>query len=180
MINVIVFILTALEVLTALLLVGIILIQQSKAGGGLGAVGGGVTETVFGATAGNVLTRGTVILASVFLGVTLLLAIITGQRGVGKSVVDDIRFEPAVSAEPVEPAGDSAAPVGDAGGDTPKQTAAENSEAAPERATAKAVDKKTAGDAEATLGGAEAGAKASRETAAPAPAAEPAKPAPEE
>ena len=90
MLNFAVSVLTIIEVLVALLLIGIILIQQSKAGGGLGAVGGGMTEMVLGASAGNVLTKITVILASIFLGLTLLLNIITGHRGPGKSVIEDL------------------------------------------------------------------------------------------
>ena len=81
MLNAIIVLLTAIDVLAALLLIGIILIQQSKSGGGLTAMGGGMTESVFGAAAGNVLTKGTVTLASIFLGITLILAVITGHRG---------------------------------------------------------------------------------------------------
>ena len=89
--------LTAIEVLAALLLIGIILLQQSKAGGGLGAVGGGMTETVFGASAGNVLTKVTVVLAAVFLINTLLLAIIAGHRQAGRSVVESLPQQPGVT-----------------------------------------------------------------------------------
>jgi len=111
MTNAIILILTILEVLTALLLIGIILLQQSKAGGGLGAVGGGVTESVFGATAGNVLTRGTVILATMFFVVTLVLAIITGQRGPGKSVADGLAAEPDVVEETAKSGDEAATPI---------------------------------------------------------------------
>lgn len=90
--------LTILVVITALLLIGIILIQQSKSGGGLGAMGGGMTETVFGASAGNVLTKATVILAAVFLGLTLVLAIITGHRRPVRSVVEGMPAEIMVEA----------------------------------------------------------------------------------
>ena len=51
MLSLVINLLTFVEVLAAFLLIGIILIQQSKAGGGLGAMAGGATETVFGATA---------------------------------------------------------------------------------------------------------------------------------
>lgn len=103
----IIFLLTTIEVLTALLLIGIVLIQQSKAGGGLTAMGGGMTETVFGAAAGNVLTRGTVMLASVFLAVTLLLAVITGHRGPRRSVAETLADKPVI--EKTVPAVDEAA-----------------------------------------------------------------------
>ena len=108
MLDAIVTLLIIVEVLAALLLIAIILIQQTKAGGGLGAVAGGMTETMLGPSAGNVLTKATVILAAVFLGVTLLLAIITGQRRAHRSVIEtlpgdapmmDVSSMPAVEAE---------------------------------------------------------------------------------
>ena len=94
-------ILTIIQVMIALLLTGIILIQQSKSGGGLGAVGGGVTETVFGAGAGNVLTKATVILAAFFLCMTLLLAIITGHQNEATSVIETLPDE-SVAVETVK------------------------------------------------------------------------------
>ena len=99
MISVVIFLLTTIEVIAALLLIGIILIQQSKSGGGLTAMGGGMTESVFGAAAGNVLTKGTVTLAAVFLAATLALAIITGHRGPRRSVADGLAAEAPAAAE---------------------------------------------------------------------------------
>ena len=57
-------------------------------------MGGGMTETVFGASAGNVLTKVTVILAALFLSNTLLLAIITGRSGRGKSLAESLPDAP--------------------------------------------------------------------------------------
>jgi preprotein translocase subunit SecG len=66
----------SIEVICSVLLVGIILIQKSK-GGGLGmAFGGGMSESLFGSRAGNVLTKGTVILAVIFMVNTVGLAIL--------------------------------------------------------------------------------------------------------
>jgi preprotein translocase subunit SecG len=64
-----------LEVLSSFLLITVILLQKSK-GGGLGgsAFGGGGSDSVFGARAGNVLTKITIGLSVFFLGNTLLLA----------------------------------------------------------------------------------------------------------
>lgn len=84
--SILIGILTTLLVITSLLLIGIVLIQPSKSGGGLGTIGGGVTESVLGASAGNVLTKGTVILASIFMGITLLLVVINAHRGPDSSV----------------------------------------------------------------------------------------------
>ena len=80
-----------LEVLTSVLLIGIVLIQQSKKQGGLGALAGGQTESVFGAATGNVVTRTTVILAAVFLVNTLILAHLTSRGSDGS--------EPSTMAE---------------------------------------------------------------------------------
>ncbi len=109
MLDIIIGVLVFIEVLVALLLIGIILMQQSKSGGGLGGMGGGVTETVFGAGAGNVLTRATVILASVFLGITLVLAIITGHRKQGSSIIERGGAPEAAAVVPASaPAAESA------------------------------------------------------------------------
>lgn len=108
MIGFLIGLLTVLVVINAVLLIGIILIQQSKVGGGLGAMGGGMTESVFGTGAGNILTKGTVILASIFLVVTLMLAILTGHRNRASSIVDAASDASSVKADvtatPVEPA----------------------------------------------------------------------------
>ena len=70
--------LIAVELIVSLLLILIILVQPSKSGGGLGgaAFGGGMGEQLFGARAGNVLTRGTVIFSVIFLVNTLALAVV--------------------------------------------------------------------------------------------------------
>jgi len=66
--------LIAVEILSAVLLVAVILLQKPR-GGGVGvAFGAGFGEAIFGPRMGNVLTRATMILAAVFLLNTLLLA----------------------------------------------------------------------------------------------------------
>ena len=81
------------DVVAALFLIGIIMIQQSKSGGGLGALGGGMTESEFGTAAGNIITKTTVVLAAVFLGVTLALAILSGQRAEQEGLADRLESE---------------------------------------------------------------------------------------
>ena len=79
LVNILIRVLMALEVIVCLMLIGIILIQKSK-GQGLGlSFGGGAAESVFGGQMGNVLTRTTVILAIVFLVNTTVLAILKPQ-----------------------------------------------------------------------------------------------------
>ncbi len=102
----------SIVVLCALLLTGIILIQQSKSGGGLAVMGGGMTESVLGAAAGNVVTRVTVVLATIFMVCTFLLAILITRRAEPESFAE--RYERGASAlteEAVEvPLGEEAAP----------------------------------------------------------------------
>ena len=99
--NVWIGVLTAVEVVVAILLITVILIQPSKAGGGLGSVGGGVAEQVFGATAGNVLTKTTVWLSAIFMIITLALVVLGAHRQAkaGKSMVEgDALVKPPVTA----------------------------------------------------------------------------------
>lgn len=94
----IIVLLTIISILSAIFVIGIILIQQNKAGGGLGAVSGGWTESTFGASADNVLTKATTWASAIFLISTLLLAAVTGRWGVGrKSIIEsaDIAEKPA-------------------------------------------------------------------------------------
>lgn len=103
----IIVLLTIISILSAIFVIGIILIQQNKAGGGLGAVSGGWTESTFGASADNVLTKATTWASAIFLISTLLLAAVTGRWGVGrKSIIEsaDIPAKPAVEAVKVEEA----------------------------------------------------------------------------
>jgi len=85
--GVITVVLYTLVIIVALLLIGLVLIQQSK-GGGFGGSFGGVGESVFGAHAGNHLTKLTVILTTSFFVLTLLLAVIVGHRNRGRSVAE--------------------------------------------------------------------------------------------
>ncbi|MBU8902199.1 MAG: preprotein translocase subunit SecG [Victivallales bacterium] len=80
-------VLYTLVIIVALLLIGLVLIQQSK-GGGFGGSFGGVGESVFGAHAGSHLTKLTVILTTSFFVLTLLLAVIVGHRSRGRSIVE--------------------------------------------------------------------------------------------
>ncbi len=73
-------IMISVEVIISVLLVGIILIQKAKGGGlGLAFGGGGGNDSLFGSRAGNVLTKGTVILAILFMLNTVGLAILSAR-----------------------------------------------------------------------------------------------------
>ena len=95
------YLLIVVEVLCCLMLIGVILLQQSKSQGMGLAFGGGMGETLFGSRAGNVLTKITVTLALVFLANTTLLGILY-TSGEEKSLVESATAAPAPL--PVAPA----------------------------------------------------------------------------
>ncbi len=64
------------EIVTCLLLIGVILLQKTKSEGLGLAFGSGMGETLFGSRAGNVLTKITVILGLVFLANTAFLGML--------------------------------------------------------------------------------------------------------
>ena len=103
--NIIISILGVLEVLCAILLICIILLQKSRSHGAAGglAFGAGMGESLFGAQATTVLTKITTILTIFFLVNTTILAVLGGRvhRGGGQSVTDII---PAATPLPAQSA----------------------------------------------------------------------------
>ncbi len=102
--GVIVTLLTILDVFVAILIIALVLVQQSKKGGGLGTTfGGGGSDSLFGAHAGTHLSKLTAIFATVFIVVTLSLAIITG-RSYGKQSDSQLNalLEQPVATTPVK------------------------------------------------------------------------------
>lgn len=92
------------EVLCCLLLIGLVLLQKSK-NEGLGlAFGAGTGESLFGARAGNVLSRATVVLGVVFIATTLALGVLFAQQD--RTLMDGVDAVPAettsVQALPIE------------------------------------------------------------------------------
>ena len=71
------------EIVVCALLIVVIFMQKSKGGMGGSAFGGGAGEAIFGSRMGNVLTKSTVVLGIIFLLNTLLLTVLTTQRGLG-------------------------------------------------------------------------------------------------
>ncbi|WP_291842513.1 preprotein translocase subunit SecG [Maricaulis sp.] len=80
-------VLLIIQLLVALGLIGVILLQRSE-GGALGIGGGGGGGMMSGRGAANILTRTTMILAAVFIGNSILLAIVTGVTADGDRVFD--------------------------------------------------------------------------------------------
>ena len=82
--------LTIVDVVCALLLVGVILLQRSRSEGMGGMTfGAGMGEALFGSRTGNVLTRATITLAAIFLGSSLLLAVINPSSAGSRSIIDE-------------------------------------------------------------------------------------------
>ncbi len=79
-------------VIVSILLVGVILLQRNK-GAGAGVTFGGAGEAVFGAEMGNILTKATIVLGSLFLVIIIALSVITSRThkaSVG-SVMDGVK-----------------------------------------------------------------------------------------
>ena len=102
-------VLLAVEIIVAILLVSVILMQRSE-GGALGMGGGGGIGGLMSARgAGNLLTRATAVLAFTFIALSLALAALAGNRGDGTSVFDQPDRTAPVAEEDLGPA-DSALP----------------------------------------------------------------------
>ena len=88
------------EVIVCLLLVLVVMLQKPKEGGLGGAISGGMLEASLGADAGNVLIRTTIVLGTVFLLNTLVLARLTSTV-----------HSRSLMANEGEPAAEAAAPA---------------------------------------------------------------------
>jgi preprotein translocase subunit SecG len=119
-------IVVAIHVVICLALVVVILLQQGK-GAEIGAVFGGSSQTVFGATgAGNVLTKTTWAMAALFFATSIFLAYASTRRftgsifGSGGAVNRKVVFPakpmiPSAPAAPMAPAAPGAAAHAPAG-----------------------------------------------------------------
>ncbi|MBL4538798.1 MAG: preprotein translocase subunit SecG [Oceanicaulis sp.] len=82
-------VLLIIHVLIAAALTGVILMQRSE-GGALGIGGGGPGGMMSGRGAANLLTRITMILGALFIGNSILLAILSGVTTSTGSVIDRV------------------------------------------------------------------------------------------
>lgn len=91
-----------LHVLTAIAIIGLILLQQGKGADAGASFGAGSSQTVFGAAGGgNALTRGTALLAAVFFITSLSLAVYAKQKA-GSLGEIDLPAPVVVESVPVE------------------------------------------------------------------------------
>jgi preprotein translocase subunit SecG len=136
--------LTVVFVISALLLAGVVLIQDDQ-GEGIGGMFGGGSSSAFGSRSGNILTKATAILAAIFLatafGVAWLSRSVSSddieararvrqleESGSGEWYTPTAPTEPAEPAEPAadasaeEPAAGTAAGAADATDEQPQSS----------------------------------------------------------
>ncbi|NBO13539.1 MAG: preprotein translocase subunit SecG [Betaproteobacteria bacterium] len=108
--------LIVVQVLSALAMIGLILIQHGKGADMGAAFGSGSSGSLFGASGGaNFLSRSTAVLATLFFCSTLGLAFLGNVRPTGSQSVLDKVTQPA----PTAPAAQDAAPAGSASAPVP-------------------------------------------------------------
>ncbi len=97
--QILIYLLYVLEILVCFLLGGVIMLQKPKDGGLGVSFGGGMGEALFGAQMGNVLTRTTIILGSIFLLNTLVLSRLTSHAG--SSVMEGVKSSAPAAEQPL-------------------------------------------------------------------------------
>jgi preprotein translocase subunit SecG len=98
---------------------GIVILLQSGKGGGLAAMGGGVTATegiLGGRQATTVLTRATWISGGLFMGLALVLSILSSRAQQPQSILLDDIQQTAPTPEPILPGLTDPGAGGDTGG----------------------------------------------------------------
>ena len=94
-------VLLVIQLIVAVALVGVVMVQRPSSDGG-GLMGGGNTMGGLFTARGsaNLLTRTTAILAAVFIGMSLLLSYLAAQQHSSRSLVDTLA--PATAEQPKE------------------------------------------------------------------------------
>jgi len=96
-------ILVVVQVLVAIALIALVLLQHGKGADAGAAFGSGASGTVFGARgSANFLSTATAWLAAAFFGISLALAYFVNARSESKSIVDGLAA-PAVVPAPAVP-----------------------------------------------------------------------------
>lgn len=94
--------LLVVQILSALAMIGLVLIQHGKgadAGASFGGGGGGASGSLFGATgSANFLSRTTAVLAAVFFGVTLALAYLGNPESSSRAPGSVLERAPAAAS----------------------------------------------------------------------------------
>src|SRR5438874_5257175 len=119
--NILINVILGIDMLVAMLMTLVILMQRPKSEGLGAAFGGGVTENIFGAQTTNVLTKFTGWLAGIFFVLTFVLGILYAQRSSSDS---SLRRE--LMAMPTAAPAASPAPAPGSPGSTPAAGASAN------------------------------------------------------
>src|SRR3954452_16888902 len=104
--NILINVILAIDMLVAVLMMLVILMQRPKSEGLGAAFGGGVTENIFGAQTTNVLTTATTWLATMFFVLVLLLSVLYAHRGAPNSALRrelEKTSTPSKAAAPLSP-----------------------------------------------------------------------------
>ncbi len=112
-------VLLVVHLIIVLALIGVVLLQRSEGGLGLGSGGGGVSGFMTGRGQANALTRATAVLAGLFFVTSLTLSIMASHNKAPRSILDTA---PVRSSAPVTPSNSGAGqPVSPAPGLPPVQ-----------------------------------------------------------
>jgi preprotein translocase subunit SecG len=102
------------HVITALAIIGLVLLQHGKGADMGSGFGGGASSSLFGATgSANFLSRATAVLATLFFCLSLALAYVATKKPVdtgGGGVMDAIRREQPAKPEEKKPAAEESKP----------------------------------------------------------------------
>jgi preprotein translocase subunit SecG len=104
------YVVIVIHIIACLFLIGVVLLQQGKAGDLASAFGGGGTQAAFGPRgSANVLSRTTTILAGVFMVTCLALSTLKPKA---KGFLDQVPApSPAAATSPAKPVAPPAAPA---------------------------------------------------------------------
>ena len=100
------------HVVTALAIIGLVLLQHGKGADMGSGFGGGASSSLFGATgSANFLSRATAVLATIFFLLSLALAYVATKKPVesGGGVIDAVRSRPATQEK--KPAAEETKPT---------------------------------------------------------------------
>lgn len=98
MINIAIYILLGVNILVCILLTLLVLMQKPRSEGLGAAFGGGFTDSIFGAQTSDVLTKGTIWLGSIFMVLTLVLALLYSHRQTAGPKLQEELSKPVAAA----------------------------------------------------------------------------------
>ena len=133
--NILINVILAIDMLVAVLMTLVILMQRPKSEGLGAAFGGGVTENIFGAQTTNVLTKFTGWLAGIFFVLTFALGILYARRS-----ASDSSLHRELMGMPAATPAVSVAPATGLPGSTPAASAANVSPSATAQPATPAAD----------------------------------------